>query len=776
MRLAIRNATAKNIQRRVFLLLRDSALPSRLGRRRMRHPTTTLGACRCVATQFWCLSTSSFGVFLERKCKTSSERDGDGDDRKRRRDRAPALGRRRGRQEERRARDLPRARDVTSVRARFMRRPTENSKGKNQQVGKLKSLATNINASQLERRRVRFVRARVSDQPLVDVGSLPNVISLNKPTTEGGMSNNERETGASSSSKGMSTRARDRGDDLYDLSDVRMHWSGPRRAGAGLANLGNTCFLNAVLQCLTHTPALANFALNGEHKAYKTAGGGFSALYEMGEHIVRALNSSGRTIAPVAFVKNLRALSKTFRKGRQEDAHELARCLLDALHKKCVDNVRPKISPNSERAETSFVWKVFGGKLRSQVNCKTCSRNSEVFDPFLDLSLECARAKSVYGAFKLFTHIEVLDGNNKYKCEGKSSNARPHMTKASKQFTVFSAPNVLALQLKRFAYVPFGRGKLNHFVEYPLELDITPYISDERPNSRNGAVYDLFGVLVHSGSSSNSGHYFAYVKTATGMWYEMDDDSVNPVSEKAVLKQKAYLLFYARRNAPGTYEEVVTHKKKISPELRNVPDPERVSNIKTLERKKSAPVEAPVPKSKKDKMESSPVESLPSTSPPRVSGVGKASGRLRTPGKRSRLTAFDAAKRALLRRRLKRLGLGVTIDDLTHLKAIAADSPVRTRNAASGKSDESVKDWLKTAGTITKWDGGEQEVKKQSSKEKSFSARTKRGRRDYDEFDEEYDRGKIAKHKRKKTSSAPALPKPGSSRSSHRKRNPFQRA
>jgi hypothetical protein len=298
------------------------------------------------------------------------------------------------------------------------------------------------------------------------------------------------------------------------------------------------------------------------------------------------------------------------------------------------------------------------------------------------------------------------------------------MTKASKQFTVFSAPNVLALQLKRFAYVPFGRGKLNHFVEYPLELDITPYISDERPNSRNGAVYDLFGVLVHSGSSSNSGHYFAYVKTATGMWYEMDDDSVNPVSEKAVLKQKAYLLFYARRNAPGTYEEVVTHKKKISPELRNVPDPERVSNIKTLERKKSAPVEAPVPKSKKDKVEapvpkskkdkveSSPVESLPSTSPPRVSGVGKASGRLRTPGKRSRLTAFDAAKRALLRRRLKRLGLGVTIDDLTHLKAIAADSPVRTRNAASGKSDESVKDWLKTAGTITKWEGGEQEVKK----------------------------------------------------------------
>ena len=86
---------------------------------------------------------------------------------------------------------------------------------------------------------------------------------------------------------------------------------------------------------------MANFALRGEHKKYKT-GGSFNALYEIGEHVARALNSSGRTIAPTALVKNLRALSKTFRKGRQEDAHELARCLLDAMHKKCVEVVKPK--------------------------------------------------------------------------------------------------------------------------------------------------------------------------------------------------------------------------------------------------------------------------------------------------------------------------------------------------------------------------------------------------------------------------------------------------
>ena len=44
-----------------------------------------------------------------------------------------------------------------------------------------------------------------------------------------------------------------------------MKWQHVHRVGAGLYNLGNTCFLNATIQCLTYTPPLANYLLSREH-------------------------------------------------------------------------------------------------------------------------------------------------------------------------------------------------------------------------------------------------------------------------------------------------------------------------------------------------------------------------------------------------------------------------------------------------------------------------------------------------------------------------------
>jgi hypothetical protein len=87
---------------------------------------------------------------------------------------------------------------------------------------------------------------------------------------------------------------------------------------------------------------------------------------------------------------------------------------------------------------------------------------------------------------------------------------------------------------------------------------------------REDFSYRLYGVLVHAGRSTHSGHYFAYVRAPTGGWYLMDDSTVTQVKEAAVMSQKAYMLFYARQQppaggAPGGAQQPAGAKAAVQP-------------------------------------------------------------------------------------------------------------------------------------------------------------------------------------------------------------------
>ncbi|XP_045346889.1 ubiquitin carboxyl-terminal hydrolase 36 isoform X2 [Leopardus geoffroyi] len=323
---------------------------------------------------------------------------------------------------------------------------------------------------------------------------------------------------------------------LFPTERLSLKWERVYRVGAGLHNLGNTCFLNSTVQCLTYTPPLANYLLSKEH-ARNCHQGSFCMLCVMQNHIVQAFANSGNAIKPVSFIRDLKKIARHFRFGNQEDAHEFLRYTIDAMQKACLNGCA-KLDRQTQA--TTLVHQIFGGYLRSRVKCSVCKSVSDTYDPYLDVALEIRQAANIVRALELFVKPDVLSGENAYMC-AKCKKKVP----ASKRFTIHRTSNVLTLSLKRFAN--FSGGKITKDVGYPEFLNLRPYMSQ---SSGEPVMYGLYAVLVHSGYSCHAGHYYCYVKASNGQWYQMNDSSVRSSNIKVVLNQQAYVLFYMQ--IPGS--------------------------------------------------------------------------------------------------------------------------------------------------------------------------------------------------------------------------------
>ena len=195
-------------------------------------------------------------------------------------------------------------------------------------------------------------------------------------------------------------------------------------------------------------------------------------------------------------------------------------------------------------------------------------------------------------------------GKKTKNASSSSSSSSPPRSPAVKAITLHSTPRVLVLQLKRFEYHAAGR-KISRKVDFGTELDVAPFTSaaadakrkkkahgdghgggggprengsgsgsrkrkaaaEEEEDDGEGPSpsstpprasagpgqtrYSLSGVLVHSGHSVSSGHYTCFVKAGNGLWHGCDDDHVSQVSERVVLAQRAYILFYVRSDGGG---------------------------------------------------------------------------------------------------------------------------------------------------------------------------------------------------------------------------------
>ena len=262
------------------------------------------------------------------------------------------------------------------------------------------------------------------------------------------------------------------------------------------------------------------------------------------------------------------ALTRSFQwEGRegweQCDVQEFCRVLFDAIE------LSVKHTPEMK----DLIGDLFSGEVRSGVECQTCGLHSYAREPFLDLSLciDDPEVRTVDDALKAYFQPELLCHDNCYMCQSCG-----RKTEAVRTQSLLKSPYILFLHLKRFTldHRTLTRCKINKEVQFPFVLDLSMYMQRETTGESNqqaqDQMYELYSVLVHSGSAMG-GHYCAYVLGfEERKWYLFNDSEVREAAEVEVMKtfgdslnsnaqlytgSSAYVLCY-RRISPSNLQDV----------------------------------------------------------------------------------------------------------------------------------------------------------------------------------------------------------------------------
>ncbi|XP_009951055.1 PREDICTED: ubiquitin carboxyl-terminal hydrolase 8 isoform X1 [Leptosomus discolor] len=335
--------------------------------------------------------------------------------------------------------------------------------------------------------------------------------------------------------------------------------SGP--ALTGLRNLGNTCYMNSILQCLCNAPHLADYFNRNLYQDDINRSNFLGHKGEVAEEfgvIMKALwTGQYKYISPKDFKITIGKINDQFAGYSQQDSQELLLFLMDGLHEDLnkADNRKRYKEENNDHLDDfraaelawhkhkqlneSIIVALFQGQFKSTVQCLTCHKKSRTFEAFMYLSLPLASTSkcTLQECLRLFSKEEKLTDNNRFYC----SHCKTRRD-SLKKIEIWKLPPVLLVHLKRFSYDGRWKQKLQTSVDFPLEtLDLSQYVIGPKNNLKR---YNLFSVSNHYGGL-DGGHYTAYCKNAAKQrWFKFDDHEVSEISASSVKSSAAYILFY----------------------------------------------------------------------------------------------------------------------------------------------------------------------------------------------------------------------------------------
>ena len=326
----------------------------------------------------------------------------------------------------------------------------------------------------------------------------------------------------------------------------------------GFTNIGNTCYMNSILQCLCHLPQLQSNHLKKEYK--KNVLSDKSIINEW----IRIQNNMWDNDDSIKYIHTMDILKCFIHKCQekdiyfesfnQNDSSEFLIYFLDFFH----DCIKRKVSVTITGEVNSFYdklkiksiesWKTFFqnnysyiiqnfySESLSFISCSNCNHININHEPMLVITLTQKKEfTSIHDCLQEYIKKDTLDIDNSWKCDKCNENNCP-----DKKILFWEFSPIVIFQIKQYND---NSHKLNNHIDFPLSIDLNDYCIN---SNNHNTIYKLISTSIHSGSL-RGGHYYANcLNINDNQWYNYNDTNVSLINEKDVLQENPYCFFYIR--------------------------------------------------------------------------------------------------------------------------------------------------------------------------------------------------------------------------------------